>query len=380
MKIMESRYQSLVSALEGLKEVSVPLVGKAGGIFGVANLSDDEGIYVFIPWIARFFGISIDNAINLFLGFLLVTGLGVGYLCFHLLFKKTVSRLMAFFGLTLLGIAAYRFSDVYIVQMFAVTVIVPPALLIHQKGVKFKGLVIGFLALAGLIVGYANLTRSQSGTSVFFFLILWTAFQKPFYAKEKIYSFLILVLFALIPLYHFKHLDKERDEFLVKNNPSYQPISVAHPLWHALYLGLGYRPNSYGIEWNDTFAWEKVKSVDPKAVYLSDEYNRILKEQYLSILKNDPGFVARNFLLKSLRVGYYFLLFFNFGLLAYFYVKPTYEVVLPFLPLIFWAALPGVLIMPASPYLLGMISAAAIFGIYLTGFALDQYFMKRKKA
>jgi hypothetical protein len=136
---------------------------------------------------------------------------------------------------------------------------------------------------------------------------------------------------------------------------------------------LGFLPNPYGIQYSDKVAADKVASVDPKIGYCTPEYDAVLKQATLQIVKNDPGFILRTILAKALQLAWDLLIFANLGLLCFFYVRPGWREVLPVAAAGSFYALPGILVMPTQPYVLGMISMATVFGITQIGLALEKY-------
>jgi hypothetical protein len=74
-----------------------------------------------------------------------------------------------------------------------------------------------------------------------------------------------------------------------------------HSTWHNAYIGLGYLPNRYGIEYNDTVSIDAVERARPGTAFLSSAYNAVLRHDYLQIARHDPGFLV-NGLWTKLRV------------------------------------------------------------------------------
>jgi hypothetical protein len=69
--------------------------------------------------------------------------------------------------------------------------------------------------------------------------------------------------------------------------------SETHGMSHSLYIGLGVKPNSFGIRWDDASAAEAVQAVAPQVAYTSNEYYRILWTLYLTKIRDHPAEVAR---------------------------------------------------------------------------------------
>lgn len=77
---------------------------------------------------------------------------------------------------------------------------------------------------------------------------------------------------------------------------------LSHGLSHALYLGLGAEPNSFGIEWSDAVADHAVKARDPTIKYVSPQYYETLGKLYMEIVWQHPLEVARTYAAKARKV------------------------------------------------------------------------------
>lgn len=64
-------------------------------------------------------------------------------------------------------------------------------------------------------------------------------------------------------------------------------------MWHALYLGVGTRPNPYGIAFSDTYASEMVRSRYGIA-FEAPGYEAALRREYLAIARANPWLLIRN--------------------------------------------------------------------------------------
>lgn len=373
MKIMECRQVELARTLEGLHHTETPLVSEYGGVFHAAGFTDDQGIYYFIPKIAHLLGVSSDLASTIFFSSLWICGFLIILFSLCLVFKNWAVRLTSAVGILLLLLLPSFQRDVYMANFFAVAAIVPLLFLWnHKKGSTNLSLA-AILALSGLIIGYCEYIRCYSGMGVLLFAALWIFLNEKLKGKEKIVFSCILLVFVSIPYWHFKNLEYKRDEFLVKANPKYKNMSISHPLWHTVYIGLGHLKNKHGIEYSDSCALYAAEAVDKNVAYCSKEYDQILKRQFFKVVENDPFFIVKTILSKIYNLLQKILLFANLGLLFCFYVKPGMRFVLPFIAAALFYSIPGILALPADNYVLGLITIAAIFGIYMTGFGLEKY-------
>ena len=277
MKMMGCREDQVRQSLIGLNESGVPLVSICNDAPVIAGWPDDPGIYYFIPQIAKFFGISIENAIAFFIITLLLIGATFSIYCFFSLFKDWLSRTIAIVGIALLSVLGFRYYDVYIAGLVAVEITVPLLLLWvkHSQKLDLKFSIL--LAFIGIAIGYCNFIRLHAGTGALIFAISWILLSKNQAFTKKGYSILLIVLFTLIPMLHIRHLEQKRDQYL-KNVGSFSILgSVAHPKWHNIYIGFGYLKNSYGIEYDDSVSYNKAMSINPHVAGSSAEYAAILK-------------------------------------------------------------------------------------------------------
>ncbi len=378
MNLNSGRYSTLVQTIDGFRLTGVPLIGSTGTVLFPAGHTDDIGIYYFVPLVSRLLDVSLPSAINIVLGSFILLGLVIGIFGFFKLFKLPKIRLVSAVGLILLASTAFEISNVYVTYMFAVTTTAPLVLAFsRQKKNGFKS-ILPWMVFLGVVLGYCNFIRSHSGTGMMIFLALWMILDRKLEWKEKAILTTVFIAFFLVPKVHFNFLEKNRDNYLQKNLSNYRPYPDHHPLWHSVYIGLGYLPNSYGIQYNDSVAAQKVTSVDPKIVYCSSEYDEVLKQATLEIVRKDPFFILKTVVMKTLALLFYLVSFSNFGLLCFFYVRPSWRETLPMITAGCFYALPGILIMPFPAYVLGMISLAAIFGIFMIGLTLEKYTVDHK--
>lgn len=370
MRMMECRKTMLEQALLGLQKTEVPLVSAVDQTFIPSGYTDDLGIYYFIPWIAKTFG--VPTAIDIFFGTMLLMGATIAIFCFAIIFKHPLSRLISSIGILLLTFASYKYSDVYIAPYFAVVATLPTFILLKEKKCVSKG--VWFLAclISGLLLGYSNIIRSHAGTGALIFLASWIILNEG--SKQKwIFGFVLLTAFC-IPYAHFHVLEHHRDQFLTQSVPGYRPQQIAHPKWHSIYIGFGYLQNKYGITYIDTASYEKASSIKPDVIYCSAEYEDILKNACFELIKKDPLFVFKTFISKIFKIVLNFLIFTNFGIFALFFVRPSYRTVLPFGFAMAFYSLPGIVVIPIAAYLLGLASLATLFGIYMLCLYFERFF------
>lgn len=360
MDLMPTRYQGLLEAAEGYRQTGVPLVGLHNGHLSPAGFSDDTGIYYFVPALMRSFGTGLDQAINLFFG-------GIGLLAFlagltglFLRYRQPNQRFVAFLVLAVASCIALLIGDVYLVSFFFVVATVPWILYaLDQPDQKTIWLVFPLIALMAPL---ANTVRSHAGTGVVLFLavLFLTGLVR---TQKKAVLVLVMLLAASMPLFGLNHLVRQRDAYISKQEPAARLSDGKHPFWHSVYIGLGFLSNPYVGQYLDEVAIKKVRSLDPKAEYLSPQYDQILKQETLKVVREHPKFIVLTIAAKAGVIVMFFVIFANLGLAAGLIWKKPWQIDLAFACSLFFSSLFGLLVMPSSNYLLGFIGLAVMYSI-----------------
>jgi hypothetical protein len=175
------------------------------------------------------------------------------------------------------------------------------ALMAFRQPEKFRAWHFGGLFLAwGLLAGLAYLGRSPEGYVTLFAALLALALAYGYRAGPRWFYALglgVLLLGYLLPQWAFQATITYRDEkFQLAVDEG--ATQTSHGFSHALYLGLGYVPNRWEIYFNDQLGGQHVDVQCPGAAYLSDAYYACLQDRFLQIIREDPGLLARNLILK----------------------------------------------------------------------------------
>lgn len=381
MSMMGSRVTNLAYAFDGLQQTHVPLVAKSAQGFFPAGFADDQGLYYFIPWMARATGLSFQVSAYLFLFSIVLAGWLLGSWGFWKIFKPVWLRLAASALLLVFCLETYRkVEDIYLVMLFTVLAFVPNLLAFSRNGKNSWKELWPWFTLGTVVLGYCNFIRSQSGNGILLFMAVWLVLNNGIPWKRKVPLFLVLLACSQVSVFHFKALWKNRDAYLQANQPGYQLPVNGHPFWHSVYIGFGYLPNPYGLQYADEVAAAKVASVDPKIPYCSPQYEKVLEGATLDFVRSHPLFALKTFFMKALKLLGYAAFFANAGILCAFYRRIPWAELLPMLVCGAFYALPGLLVVPFKIYALGMIAMALVFGIYAVGLALEKYLQQRQGA
>jgi hypothetical protein len=370
IKLMPTRYRDLVSAGAGYRMSDTPLVAFNGKVFGPAGGPDDPGSYYLIPAISRRLRWPMVQSVDVFYNSVLLFALLTGGLGFIACLGTRVGKWVACAQLCLLTGVAYEIGDVYVFMMVSAAAIVPWCLYFAQP--KAGGFQLVFSLLSGLIIGISDTIRAHSGTGALIFAVCILLFQAAVGRTRKVLMIGLLLAGMAVPGIGLRSMLGKRDAFLSAVCPSYPKFSAQHPLWHSVYIGLGFLRNEYVPGYDDTVAYLKAQSVSPGALYGSSEYNQVLKGQVFSLVRSHPGLVMATVAAKMGIIFFLLLCASNVGLLAAALYGKGWPIELAFWSAIGFNALFGVMVTPSPKYLLGLVSCAVLYSIVSIDFAIQR--------
>lgn len=367
--IMSWRYNELVNTVLGYKKTGVSLLAQNGNNLYQAGLSDDPGIYYFIPKIVTHFNLTINQGINLF--FLLLVGASAIAGIFFLVYKEKVllGKIISVVGIFAVSIFSLLMGDIYIASSSVAIGLIPVWLYFYKNN---KKRIVFLSILSGLLIGVFHLIRSHSGTAVLIFISILIIFWDSLNYKAKITVLLLLFINFNIPQFYLNNVVNMRDSFLYSNNYFVERVEPKHPFWHSVYIGFGYLDNVYGIKYQDEIAIAKVNSVSPGTLFLSEEYEEILKNEVIKLIKTDFPFVINTIGRKVLKVLFFLVVFSNFGLFAAIKTPKGWVVETGFWLALAFSSLFGILVFPSVSYLLGFIAIATLYGMVSISYYLNR--------
>jgi hypothetical protein len=321
------------------------------------------GIYAIIPRLARALDLSLPQAIDtFFIGIVLVSlvaGIAGCFRCFRSWWLRGWSVLM----LVVVARLCLQLGDVYVVPAGLAMGLLPWYLHFYRQR-RTSIWFVGFAVLLGAAVGAGHWVRGHAGTPLLLFVLvsLVLCADRPWRRRAVILAAVAAGL--LIPTVCFHSIVAERDRYLAEVRPGYEPVTARHPVWHNVYLGFGFLRNDHSITYLDDVAVTRVQQLQPGVIYMSTEYQRVLRGEVFRLLREDPWFVLRT-LGGKFGVLLRFLLFYaNIGLFVPL-LRPKGRAI----EAAFWAALAsgslyGLLVMPSPKYTLGFIALAALYGLF----------------
>ena len=377
MKIMPSRLENINYAIQGYEHTGVPLIYYNGKALSPAGITDEIGVFYFIPLVARWFDLEAEQAASCFYYGVIYFSLALGFAGACFLFRSWVSRFLALLGLIWLGLISFQSGSVYSVPPATVAAVLPLFLYFSNK-IKFTSLFLWVGIFSGAAIGFSNSIRPHGATGLILLMIVLIIFLNyPIKDKLKILSALALGL--LIPILTFTYLSGKRDAYLTQQTETYQPSEPRSLLWHSIYIGFGYLNNPLGIKYKDSVAFDKVSSISPDTIIFSDEYVEIIKEEVFRLIESHPNFVIKTVFAKIGVILFYLLYSANMGLIAAYYYPKNRALDYAFFIAMLFSIIPGILVMPFGSYILGYIALSLFYGLVSLNEAVEQGVLSRLK-
>jgi MFS family permease len=361
--LMPFRYQHLQWTLKGLEMTGVPLIEYDGTKYLPAGISDDTGIYYFIPQIAKLLNVNLDWAIFIFFTFSFLLPIITVLFIVSKLCKKNIYKYYSFFNILVISCYLFIRGDIYIFSALIPLFILPLLFYLHIKENNIKKLYFIYFFI-GIIFSFSNFIRNHSATSVLVFITIFLIFQYKS-IKNKIYFIMLFLLVGIfISNLIINSFKENRDNFLFYNNNPNLYVE-GHVFWHTIYLGLGFLNNIYGIKYDDNIAYYLAKQKNPNIDLHSKEYENIMKSEVINTVKKDPWFILKTLFAKFGVILIYIIIFINIGF--YFIIKKLFKNIFIFIPLlgglVFNMIFP-LIAMPFPSYLSGFIAYLILLNIF----------------
>ena len=373
---MPCRVKAYQSALDGYNLTDKYLIAYndvcnfAADILMPAGLSDYVGSYIYIPFLSSLFNITINQST-----FLFFTCYGI--LCIFLslfgllkLYKSKLSKIYGTFSIIALGLLFIIISDTYCFYGLTTLALIPWwSKLLEFKYEKYKKFILLFF-ITGFLIGFSNTVRGHSGTGILLSITLLLVVNV-YLSKEfrKLLSLIIIFVPILLINFQINNLKIEAKNYLLDNtNISSFAIDLNfnRALWHNAFYNLGYlddHSDKNVPESTDFYSINTAKKINPEIVLFSEEYEKLLKNEFINFVKNNPLFFIKTISSKLGVIIMYIILFMNIG--VYFLIKNKVKKgsFIFFILGIGFNSLFGILAEPDYTYLLGMFAFSSLFTV-----------------
>lgn len=371
LPLMGVRYVDLLRAQRGLACSGVPLVAFDGLRYRpAAAWSDDPGLYLLVPELARLTGLNIaDSADVLVASSVVLAGL-VGLWGFLKTAKTVAGRCIGMIAFLLMVTQVFRVGQVYALGVVPAIACAPWIVFFALRERLTLGSILT-MAVSGVLAAIANAIRSHSGLALLIFAGVMAFGVYKVRLTARVLTALALLAGLASGEFVLHHIYDQRDEFLRHQAGAVVENAGGHVFWHSVYIGFAFVGNSDVPAYRDDVAFGKAYQMRPEVAPYTPEYEQVMRDQVLELARKRPALVAGNVALKVVIIFLYCLLFTNVGLYAAVIVPKEIAVESAFLLAIGMGALPGILVVPVKPYILGGIVFCVIYAAFGVDYALQ---------
>jgi hypothetical protein len=371
--MQHARVSEMKASLAVLDQGGPALLGYQPGTHRpyAIGYSDDQGVYVVVPLLSHWLGASDPLATFRWMWLMAWTStLLFSAVVFRAIFRSSWAALLAPPTL-LVCVFSFGFGDIYWVTAWIFVASMPLLILIARRPARRLW---PALVPIALVAGVITTIRSNAGLAVALAAAAVAAvapIKRPL--RLAAVAAVAVAYFApgvlLLPAIR-AHRDDRVGIDLSANTPT------SHPLWHSLYIGLGYTPNRYGIHYLDGYALAAAREVSPRAPYLSPAYASALHREVNALIDHDFWFVAKAEAQKAsveLSHAARYLLLLALLLPSALAARGAarlrpFELAL-FLPALAIGALPAVVAVPSRDYELTLLAPLGVLGLLAIGSA-----------
>jgi hypothetical protein len=379
--ILPDRARNLRAALAMLEQGGPLLLERTPGVHGAtgalqpAGISDDEGLYVYLPLLCRLFGVADPVSM---LRYLYIALYALTVAIYPVVFYRLTGSLVAGIVAPLILLAcilSMGFNDIYWIPAWGMLTLMPLLYLLVRHWPRF-----GLLALVALSLAASCLSsiRSQSGLAVVIAAAIVLLTRRWRWWRALPALALLAVTYISITALLFGAIRANREHWLGSRAIN-KSESAAHPLWHTVYIGLGYLPNNYGLHYNDRIAGELLRREAPGAPSLSAREATVMRHAFFVFAREHPVEVLRQYGAKALVTtadSAPYLMLMLLTMPAMLLLGPRRRIrrrwLVITLPAVVIAFLPAMVAIPLQGYEEGLYGAVGVLGIVGLCWALER--------
>jgi hypothetical protein len=369
---MPCRVSGYQAALDGLNISETYLVAFNdicnGGkdILTPGAYSDYVGSYIYIPFFSKLFNLNIEITTILFFSLYGIICILISLVGLFKFYNSNISKIYGATFIVSIGLLCIFISDTYCFYGLTTLALITWWTKIKElEKINYKKIILLTL-ITGLIISFSNTVRGNSGNDVLLSISILLIFNT---YKDKKFLRLWLIGLIVIPIFlinlQIKRVEIKAKNYLikVKDIEKTHDLNFNRALWHNAYYNLGYLSidNKDVPIPTDTYSLERARKVNPKVIFNSDEYEKILKNEFIKFVKKNPLLFIQIYASKAGMVLLYFLIFFNIGIYYLFKNKVRFETTIFFVPGIILNFLFGIATEPSYVYLLGMFAYSGLF-------------------
>jgi hypothetical protein len=298
-RLMASRYVQMKQAVRGYHCAGTVTIGFTGHNYIQGAMTDDPGMSWLIPTISYWSGLSLARTFDLVELTVVASGLLIGFAGFWQLYPDWRARWLGAGVFLCLGFAQAKLADVYTFQTAPLVAGIP---WVVHFGRTRRPLALNLsAAVLAFVCSWCSLVRIGTSLICLAFLITMFIGRR---RTQNVFLSVLLVVLACVPAMIFEHFMIARRNIILASLGETAPAVNRHTVWHSIYIGFAFFPNSEVPAYDDTVATNKARSIDPAAPYASEREEAILRDAVFNLARRRPMLVIGNLVAK---VGVLFL-------------------------------------------------------------------------
>jgi hypothetical protein len=292
-RLMPSRYLQMVQAVRGRECTGTVAIGFTGHDYVQGAITDDPGISWLVATLSALTGLSVANTFDSVVLTVIVSAMLIGFAGFWRLYPDRRARLLGAVVFLCLSFAQAMVGDVYIFQSAPLVAGIPWVL---HFGFRCNSAALSLTAaVLAFVCSWCALVRIGTDLVCLAFLVTLFVCRR---RLQSAFLPIILIAFSCVPSVIFTHLMIARRNAILAGLGKSAPAVNRHTIWHSIYIGLAFVPNSEVPAYDDSVAANKVRSIDPSISTASASDEAILRDEVFKLARRKPMLVIENLAAK----------------------------------------------------------------------------------
>jgi hypothetical protein len=292
-RLMASRYVQILQAVRGRRCTGTVTIGFTGHNYVQGAITDDPGISWLVATLVALTGLSVANTFDSVVLTVIASATLIGFAGFCGLYPDRRARLLGAAMFVCLALAQAKLADVYIFQSAPLVAGIP---WVVHFGLCRDSLALSLTAsVLAFVCSWCALVRI--GTDLVCLAFLITLFVCRRRMQNAVVP-VVLIILSCVPALVFNHFMIARRNAILAGLGRTAPAVDRHTVWHSIYIGLAFVPNSEVSAYDDSVAANKVRSIDPSISTASSTDEEILRGEVFKLARRKPMIVIENLVAK----------------------------------------------------------------------------------
>jgi hypothetical protein len=292
-RLMASRYVQMMQAARGRHCTGTVTIGFTGHDYVQGAITDDPGISWLVAALSALTGLSVANTFDSVVFTVIMSAIFIGFAGFCRLYPDRRARLLGAAMFVCVAFAQAKLADVYIFQSAPLVAGIP--WVVHFAFRRDSPALNLTAAALAFVCSWCALVRIGTDLVCLAFLITLFVCRR---RVQNAFLPVVLIILSCVPALVFTHSMIAKRDAILAGLGKAAPAVNRHTLWHSIYIGLAFIPNSEVPAYDDSVAMRKVRSIDPSISTGSASDEAILRDEVFKLARRRPMLVIENLAAK----------------------------------------------------------------------------------